>query len=360
MASYVDACLAEYANARAEGLGAVETLFLGGGTPSQLPPADLVRLVSPIETAHGAEVTAEANPEDVTAEWLQACRRAGINRISLGVQSLDELVLEGLGRSHDQMAVAAAVRRIGDAGIERYSVDLIFGGAGETEASWHRTLSGVLALDPPPRHVSAYALTVEPGTPLWRDRSRHPDDDVQAARYELCDEVLSAAGLEWYEISNWAAVGEECRHNLNYWHQGDYRGIGCAAHSHEGGRRWWNLRTPERYVAAITSGHSPVAVSETLSGLTRASESLELSLRTRRGVPLGTLAGALEADPHLAALVSSERSGNDTRAVLTLRGRLLANEVACRLDAAGANNAPQVHQKGLKGVEIEGRSAHTR
>ena len=208
-------------------------MFLGGGTPSQLPPADLVRLVSRIECHDGAEVTVEANPEDVTAEWLEACRRAGVNRISLGVQSLDEVVLAGLGRSHDPKAVVTAVRRLADAGIERYSLDLIFGGAGETDASWRRTLAAALALKPAPRHISAYALTVEPGTPLWRDRTRHPDDDIQAARYEMCDEMLSAAGLEWYEISNWAIAGEECRHNLNYWQQGDYRGIGCAAHSHE-------------------------------------------------------------------------------------------------------------------------------
>ena len=211
-------------------------------------------------------------------------------------------------------------RRITEAGIARYSVDLIFGGAGESDASWRRTLTGVLSLDPPPRHVSAYALTVEPGTPLWHERARHPDDDVQAARYEICDEVLSAAGLEWYEISNWATAGEECRHNLNYWRQGDYRGIGCAAHSHQDGRRWWNVRTPERYVQAIRSGKSPAAASETLPRPTRAAENLTLSLRTRAGVPSGALAAALAAEPGLGGLVSHVASRGGTRAVLTLRG----------------------------------------
>jgi putative oxygen-independent coproporphyrinogen III oxidase len=351
MSSYVDACLAEYRHARAEGFGAVRSVFLGGGTPSQLPPAELVRLVSDLERQDGAEVTVEANPEDVTAEWLKACREAGVNRVSLGVQSLDATVLAGLGRSHGAEAVPAAVGRIAEAGIERYSLDLIFGGAGETDHSWRRTLAGALALDPPPRHVSAYALTVEPGTPLWLDRSRHPDDDIQAARYEMCDEMLAAAGLEWYEISNWAVEGEECRHNLNYWQQGDYRGIGCAAHSHENGRRWWNVRTPERYIKALASGSSPVAVAETLSPATRAFEGLELSLRTKAGVPFGALVAALAADGRLGPLVepAEERFGGAARSVLTLAGRLLANEVACRLQVPevpeGAPTCPPAYTK---------------
>jgi len=327
--AYVDACLQEYAGAQRGGLGRAATVFLGGGTPSQLPASDLDRLVGAIEVDPGGEVTVEANPEDVTVDWLEACVAAGVNRISLGVQSLDPAVLKGLGRRHDPDAVAVAVARIGEAGIPRCSVDLIYGGAGETDESWAETLQGVLALQPRPGHVSAYALTVEAGTPLARDPARHPDDDVQATRYETMDRVLSAAGYRWYEISNWSLPGEQSRHNLNYWVQGDYRGIGCAAHSHSSGRRWWNVRTPERYIEAIRSGRSPESVSETLPEVDRHLEALELSLRTRFGVPARALAPALAAEPALAELVSVDPGTG--RAVLTLKGRLLANEVACRL-----------------------------
>ena len=331
--AYVDACLAEYAGARQAGLGEASTIFLGGGTPSQLPPDDLVRLVSALDRRPDAEVTVEANPEDVTESWLTACTAAGVNRISLGVQSLDPAVLAGLGRRHDPEAVAAAVANIGAAGIARCSVDLIYGGCGETDDSWLATLAGILDLEPRPGHVSAYALTVEPGTPLANDASRHPDDDTQADRYEALDAVLSAAGYDWYEISNWCQRGEESRHNLNYWMQGEYRGIGCAAHSHEAGRRWWNVRTPDRYIEMIRSGLSPESASETLPQSRRHLESLELALRTRYGVPVTALAGALESEPALVPLVSVDEAAD--RIVLTLAGRLLANEVACRLRSDG-------------------------
>jgi oxygen-independent coproporphyrinogen-3 oxidase len=285
--------------------------------------------VSALDRSPGAEVTVEANPEDVTPSWLAACTEAGVNRVSLGVQSLDPAVLVGLGRQHDPEAVAVAVADIEAAGISRCSVDLIYGGAGETEESWLATLNGVLALEPRPAHVSAYALTVEPGTPLAKDVSRHPDDDIQAGRYEVLDAALSRAGYHWYEISNWAQPGEESRHNLNYWVQGDYRGLGCAAHSHRQGRRWWNVRTPERYIEMVRSGLSPESVSETLSPSQRNLESLELALRTRYGVPAGALADALAEEPALAGLVAVDSKRD--RVSLTLAGRLLANEVACRL-----------------------------
>ncbi|MBV8159911.1 MAG: coproporphyrinogen III oxidase, partial [Acidimicrobiia bacterium] len=213
------------------------------------------------------------------------------------------------------------------AGFTNFNVDLIFGAAGETVDDWARTLTEVLALDPP--HVSAYALTVEPGTPLARDRARYPDDDDQAEKYLLADEVLGAAGLRNYEISNWARPGGECRHNLLYWRQGDYRGIGCAAHSHRGGRRWWNVRTPERYIAAVNAGRSPVAAAEEVDRQTQALERLQLALRTVDGVPASAL--PCDPDPAMEALV--ERG--DGRARLTVEGRLLANEVALRLVAPG-------------------------
>lgn len=325
----MDACLREYSLAREAGLERAGTVFLGGGTPSQLPITDLARLLEAFDHDRDAEVSVEANPEDVTAEWVGACVESGVNRISLGVQSLDPIVLRGLGRRHDPDAVAVAVGNIAAGGMKGYSVDLIYGGFGETDRSWLGTLSGVLSLEPRPGHISAYGLTVEAGTPLCLDASRHPVDDDQATRYELADAVLADAGYAWYEISNWSKSGEESRHNLNYWMEGDYRGLGCAAHSHRAGRRWWNVRTPERYIELVGTGASPESVSETLTLPQRHLESLELALRTRLGVPAAALSEALEAEPALQGLVAS--SDSSRRLVLTLAGRLLANEVACRL-----------------------------
>jgi oxygen-independent coproporphyrinogen-3 oxidase len=335
-ASYVDACIAHYNRVAAGGFGPARTVFLGGGTPSQLPPEDLVRLISAIEAVPDAEVTVEANPEDVTPSWLDACLSAGVNRVSLGAQSFDQRVLGGLGRLHEAAAIAPAVAAIDGAGIKRCSIDLIYGGAGETDTSWRHTLQSALELEPRPTHLSVYALTVENGTPLWRDPRRHPDDDVQARRYEITEATLAAAGLQWYEISNWAVPGQECRHNLNYWLQGDYLGIGCAAHSHQAGRRWWNVRTPERYIQLVTDGADAVASFEELSPQLAAFEGLELLLRTRWGVPSEALGGALESTPELEGLVEL-RGG---RARLTVAGRMLANEVACRLEVpAGRTRA---------------------
>ena len=173
-----------------------------------------------------------------------------------------------------------------------------------------------------PTHVSAYGLTVEPGTPLALDKDRHPDDDDQADKYEVVDELLSAVGLVNYEISNWARPGDECRHNVLYWAQGNYRGVGCAAHSHHDGRRWWNIRTPDRYIEAVGNGTSVVAADEVLDDATRRFEKLELQLRMRDGVPVDALpVGELEGFVRIVG----------DRAVLTRPGRLMANEIATRL-----------------------------
>ena len=317
MEAYAGACVRELHEAA---LPPASSVFFGGGTPSLLPAELLVAILDAVARVDGAEVTVECNPETVTAGLLEAYRAAGVTRLSFGVQSMAPHVLAGLGRSHTPGAVVDAVARARDAGFTSYNLDLIYGGAGESMDDWRRTLDAVLALEP--AHVSAYALTVEPGTPLAADPARHPDDDDQADKYVVADAVLTAAGLANYEISNWARPGHECRHNLLYWRQGDYRGIGCAAHSHQAGRRWWNVRTPERYIAAVTSGASPVAAEEILSEDERRAEALQLALRTRDGVP----AQMLPADG-LEDLV--EVRGDVV--VLTLGGRLLANEVAVRL-----------------------------
>jgi len=323
--AYVDACLSELSNAYAGGLGSAATVFFGGGTPSHLPADELSRLLGAVTCLEGAEVTVECNPEDVTVDLLRSYAAAGVTRISLGVQSLAPHVLAALGRRHRPEAVPGAVAAIDEVGFGSFSVDLIYGARDETDPDWASSLKGVLALDPPPPHVSAYALQAEPGTVLWRDPDRHPDDDVQARRYELADEVLGAAGLSWYEISNWSRPGHECRHNQNYWRQSDYLGIGCAAHSHLGGRRFWNIRSPQRYLAAISANGHAVAGEERLDQDHRLLEALELAIRTREGVDCRALAD----DEALSGLVERHRG----RAVLTRRGRLLANEVSCRLRA---------------------------
>jgi oxygen-independent coproporphyrinogen-3 oxidase len=296
------------------------SVFVGGGTPTLVPGEGLARVLRAIPLAVGAEVTVECNPDDVTPELIETYAGAGVNRVSIGVQSMVPHVLAALGRTHDPGNVERAVAAVRSVGLPSFNLDIIYGAAGETLDDWRTTLERTTDLAPP--HVSAYALTVEPGTPLADDPARHPDDDTQADEYELADDVLTAAGLDNYEVSNWALSGHECRHNLLYWRQQDYRGFGCAAHSHRAGRRWWNLRTPERYIAAVREGRSTEAAGESLDDEARRVEGLQLSLRTRTGVPLDALDG-----DELPGVV--ERQGD--RWVLTRRGRLMANAVSVRL-----------------------------
>jgi putative oxygen-independent coproporphyrinogen III oxidase len=298
-------------------------VFFGGGTPSLLSPDDLGRILAAVPRLTDAEVTVECNPDTVTADSLRGYRDAGVNRLSFGVQSMVDRVLLSLGRRHDRGNVERAVQWARDAGFTTFNLDLIYGGAGETVADWEATLDAVVALDPP--HVSAYALTVEAGTPLAHDPLRHPDDDDLADKYLLAGERLAQTGMANYEISNWSRPGHECRHNWLYWMQGNYLGVGCAAHSHHQGRRWWNLRTPERYIEAVTSGASTEAAGETLSSDMRALELLQLQLRTRLGVPVSAL--PTDDRDELAHLLVVR----DGRITLTPEGRLLANEVANRL-----------------------------
>jgi oxygen-independent coproporphyrinogen-3 oxidase len=326
MADYAAACRREILDAA---LPPASSVFFGGGTPSLLPAALLLSVLSAIDRQPGAEVTVECNPETVTPDLLAAYRAGGVNRLSFGVQSLAPHVLAALGRRHDPETVARAVLWARAAGFGSVNLDLIFGGAGETVDDWAATLTGALALHPD--HVSAYALTVEPGTPLARDRDRWPDDDDQADKYLMAEECLAAAGYDWSEISNWARPGHACRHNQLYWAQGDYRGIGCAAHSHSSGRRWWNVRTPERYLDLVAGDASPVGGEEVLDPGQQELEGLQLALRTSAGV-------AGEALPDEEALDGLVRRAGG-RAVLTVRGRLLANEVAQRLIVPVAQRA---------------------
>ncbi len=327
--AYLDAVMVDLRRAVAEGMPPATSIFVGGGTPSLVPGQQLADLIAAIPRArvsgeHGeAEVTVECNPDTVTADLVGAYRSAGVNRLSLGVQSMVPHVLSALGRTHDPANVERAFELARGAGFANLNVDLIYGAVGESLADWTHTVHRTLALEP--THVSAYGLTVEAGTALADDPARHPDDDDQADKYLAATELLAERGLVGYEISNWARPGFECRHNLLYWAQGDYRGFGCAAHSHVDGRRWWNVRTPERYLDLVGAGRSTEAGHEQLDDDLRRVEGLQLSLRTGAGVPIGALSTDDEA--RLAGLV--ERA--DGRLVLTAQGRLLANEVAVRL-----------------------------
>jgi oxygen-independent coproporphyrinogen-3 oxidase len=304
------------------------TVFVGGGTPSHVDAALLVRALDAIPRRADAEFTIECNPDDVTVDLLRTYRSVGVNRVSLGMQSASPHVLASLGRTHTPDNVARAVDAISAAGLATFNLDIIYGGAGESLDDWHATLQSVIALGAP--HVSAYGLTVEAGTALADDAARHPDDDDQADKYDAADDVLAAAGLANYEISNWARVGHECRHNAVYWSGGDYAGFGSAAHAHRAGRRSWNVRTPDRFIELVEAGRSAESSHESLDDSTRALERLQLQLRTRDGVPAAALdAHDLDEMAELVQRVADPVRGE--RVVLTRAGRLLANEVSLRL-----------------------------
>ncbi len=318
--AYLGAVRADIERAIRDGMPAANSIFVGGGTPSMVDGVALGAVVAAIPVVPGAEVTVECNPDNVSVDLLRSYVDAGVNRVSLGVQSMATHVLGTLGRQHDQRNVERAVDAIRSVGLPTFNLDVIYGAAGESVADWEHTVRSIVQLEPP--HVSAYALTVEAGTPLAEQSDRHPDDDDQADKYELVDDLLVAAGLQNYEISNWALPGHECRHNVLYWLQHDYRGFGCAAHSHSDGRRWWNVRTPDRYIDLVAAGESTEAAGETLDEATRRFERMELLLRMPGGVPLDALDG-----DQLPGLV--ERHAD--RWVLTRAGRLMANEISTRL-----------------------------
>jgi putative oxygen-independent coproporphyrinogen III oxidase len=341
-ATYADTVFAELRLARqvlsAAGAAVrpVSTVFVGGGTPTLLPSADLARMLAGVEElfglAAGAEVTTEANPDSVTPESLAELRAAGFNRVSFGMQSAVPHVLATLDRTHTPGRVAQAVGWARVAGFEQVSLDLIYGTPGESAADWLHSLEAAVALGPD--HVSAYALIVEDGTRLAtrirRGELPMPDDDVLADAYLVADELLASAGFDWYEVSNWATKpAAQCRHNLAYWRSDDWWGAGPGAHSHVGGVRWWNVKHPAAYAGRLAESRSPAHSRELLTDEDRRVEDVLLRVRLAEGCPLdvlrptGRAAAALLADDGLlepAALAAG-------RAVLTLRGRLLADAV---------------------------------
>ncbi|MGV1008900.1 MAG: radical SAM family heme chaperone HemW [Dermatophilaceae bacterium] len=311
----------------------VASVFVGGGTPTLLGADELARVLHGIRErwglAPGAEVTTEANPDTVTSAGLQALASAGYTRVSLGMQSAVPHVLAALDRTHRPDNVAAAVRAARLAGLQ-VSVDLIYGTPGESTADWRRSLDAAVALELD--HLSAYALVVEDGTRLHarvrRGELAAPDDDDLAAKYELADAVLAAAGFGWYEVSNWArGPKHRCRHNIGYWTGANWWGVGPGAHSHVGGVRWWNVRHPANYRARLADGVSPAAGRERLGTDERYVESVMLGIRLREGLALdGLRPGGAGAVPGLVDDgLLEQRAAHGGRAVLTRRGRLLAD-----------------------------------
>ncbi|MEP9385113.1 radical SAM family heme chaperone HemW [Nocardioides sp. KR10-350] len=311
----------------------VDTVFFGGGTPTLLPPADLTAVVGAIEAEFGltpgAEVTTEANPDSVTLRDLDELRAGGLTRLSFGMQSAVPAVLATLDRTHDPDRVPAVVEWARAAGFEQVSLDLIYGTPGETLADWRTSLDAALACAPD--HLSAYSLIVEDGTALARRVRRGelpmPDEDDLADKYSAADEILRDAGLEWYEVSNWATdEAHRCRHNLLYWRGGDWWGVGPGAHSHVGGVRWWNVKHPAAYADRIHAGLSPAHAREVLTAEDRRVERVLLELRLADGLPLDAL-----DDAGRAAVPEQVRRGLVTpagdRLALTDSGRLLADAV---------------------------------
>jgi oxygen-independent coproporphyrinogen-3 oxidase len=314
-----------------------ETVFFGGGTPTQLPSDDLVRILGAIQNSFGlandVEVTTEANPDSVTPESLATLRAGGFTRISFGVQSAVPHVLAALDRTHDPANVPQAVRWAREAGFEQLSVDLIYGTPGESMDDWRASVEQAIELEPD--HISAYALIVEQGTAFARKVKRGevvmPDDDQTADKYVLADELFSAAGLEWYELSNWARdEAAQCRHNVLYWQSADWWGVGPGAHSHVDGERWWNVKHPAAYAQRLAAGESPRHDGETIDTATAQVEQIMLTTRLRSGLGLQALsAGARAGVPDLASRGLVDLV--DDRLVLTRSGRLLADAVVREL-----------------------------
>jgi oxygen-independent coproporphyrinogen-3 oxidase len=327
--TYLEALRTDIRQAVEDGMPPATSVFIGGGTPTMVAAGELMTVLGEIPLASDAEVTVECNPDNITLEMMRTYRDGGVNRVSIGVQSTVPHVLTALGRTHDPENIRRSVEVVRQAGFTSFNLDIIYGAAGETLDDWRKTVNDVVALDPP--HVSAYGLTVEANTPLASQPHRHPDDDDQADKYELVDDAFAKSGLVNYEISNWARPGHECVHNFLYWLQGNYDGFGCAAHAHKDGRRWWNVRTPDRYIELVSAGESPESAGEILDDETRALEALQLLLRTKQGVP----ADAFEPDD-LEFMRGMLESRGD-RLVLTRAGRLMANEVSIRLHVPVTN-----------------------
>lgn len=334
---YIDLLLKEVEQAAREVPNAlpVPTIFFGGGTPTLMEPADLGRVLNAIEGSFGfapdIEITIEANPDTVTLEKLQALRQIGINRVSFGMQSAVPHVLQVLDRTHNPENVTKATNWAREAGFEHVSVDLIYGIPGESIADWQKSIDTALSL--PIDHISAYALIVETGTKLANQVKRGeivmPDDDETADKYLLADSAFRTGGFGWYELSNWARNGGECRHNIAYWLGANWWGLGPGAHSHIDGKRWWNVKHPTAYRDRMIANESPAQDSETLSAEEKESERIMLAIRMPAGIPLATLDSPTHERllPYVTSGALDENAWQAGSVVLTASGRLIADRI---------------------------------
>jgi oxygen-independent coproporphyrinogen-3 oxidase len=335
--SYIDLLLMEIKSAKVQvGQSAnVPSIFFGGGTPSLMQPDDIGRVISTIKSEFillpDAEITMECNPDTVTKESLAAFRAIGVNRVSFGMQSAVKHVLATLDRTHNPENLLQVTTWAKEVGFSEISVDLIYGTPGESLSDWQTSINAALTL--PITHISAYALIVEEGTKLAAQIKRgevaQVDDDLTAEKYLVADKAFTAAGFEWYELSNWAKSGSLSKHNLAYWLGDNWWGAGPGAHSHLNGKRFWNVKHPNLYKERVLANQSPVADSEVLEELQIESERLMLSLRLPSGVDKQSL-----NELQLAELSSYVESGhldqanwNQGRATLTLDGRLIADRI---------------------------------
>ena len=334
--SYIDLLIREIEFARASSdATTVPTIFFGGGTPTLMESKDLGRVISAIgsnfELARDAEITTEANPDTVTLEKLAALREAGFNRISFGMQSAVPHVLKSLDRTHNPENVVKATTWAREVGFQEVSVDLIYGTAGESIADWELTIDTALAL--PISHISAYALIVENGTKLGAQVKRGevvmPDDDQTADKYLLADEKFSAAGFNWYELSNWSKPGSECRHNIAYWNGDNWWGAGAGAHSHILGRRFWNVKHPAAYSQKVIESGNPMQEEEILTSDQARSEEIMLQIRLASGIALDSLSATeAKALPGFLDEGHLDRTAWERgRLVLSPTGRLVADRI---------------------------------
>ena len=341
---YIDLVLKEIGMARAVAPtnSPIPTIFFGGGTPTLMEPADLGLVLMELSNEFGfasdIEITIEANPDTVTKEKLAALREIGINRISFGMQSAAPKVLAVLDRTHNPENVVKATNWAREVGFNEVSVDLIYGAPTETIADWQATVDAALQL--PITHISAYALIVESGTKLANQVKRGelvmPDEDETADKYLIADSKFNSAGFEWYELSNWAKPGSEAKHNIAYWKNANWWGVGPGAHSHLDGVRFWNVKHPTAYAERINNGVAPVQDSETLSTEDKENERIMLEIRLRNGIDLATL-----SQTQLAKLASYKQTGHlcqeswdSGRVALTQSGRLIADRIVQEIISA--------------------------
>ena len=334
--SYIDLVIEEIQQAKlAVGEATVPTIFFGGGTPSLMEAADIARVITKIKNSFtlsdDCEITLETNPDTVDKQKLAAFKAAGINRISIGMQSAVDHVLKTLDRTHNPQNLSQVTQWASEVGFEDISVDLIYGTPGESLADWQLSIDAALAL--PINHISAYALIVEDGTKLAnaikRGEIENVDDDLMAEKYLLADQAFTAAGFTWYELSNWSKSGGQSEHNIAYWMNKNWWGVGPGAHSHLNGMRWWNVKHPNLYKSKISGNESPKLDQELLEPMQIESERLMLSIRLPSGISKDSLSseqvktlepyldsGALDLDKWGAGSVS-----------LSLTGRLIADRI---------------------------------